>query len=60
MDKGVKRPKFTLRNWECGIICGPEQLGFDLDSFQILKHFMDVERALPLAQVGRPWILGEN
>ena len=60
MDKAAKKPKITLRNWECGIICRAELLGFGLNSWQILKRFVDVEHAVPVTQVGRPWILEEN
>jgi hypothetical protein len=60
MDKALQKPKITIRNWECGIICRPERLGFGGDSWHVLKQFVDIDRAVPVTEIGRPWILEEN
>jgi Tyrosyl-DNA phosphodiesterase len=60
MDKALQKPKITIRNWECGIICRPERLGFGSDSWHVLKQFVDIDRAVPVTEIGRPWILEEN
>jgi hypothetical protein len=46
----------TIRNWECGIVCLSEQVGFGSDSWDILRRFVVVEGALPVIKVGKPWI----
>ena len=60
MDKALRKPKITIRNWECGIICRAERLGFGGDSWHVLKQFVDIDRAAPVTELGRPWILEEN
>jgi len=58
-DRATKNLKIVIRNWECGILCSAEKLGFGSDSWNVLKRFMFVEEAAPVVQVGKPWILGE-
>jgi hypothetical protein len=55
-----KKAKVVIRNWECGVVCSPEKMGFGKDSLDILKRFMIVEGAVPVIQVGNPWIREEN
>ena len=59
-DRATKKPKIVIRNWECGIVCSAEKLGFGSDSWNVLKRFMFVDGAAPVVQVGKPWILGEG
>jgi hypothetical protein len=59
-DRATKKPKIVIRNWECGIVCSAEKLGFGSDSWNVLKRFMFVDGAAPVVQVGKPWILAES
>lgn len=59
-DRAKKKAKVVIRNWECGIVCSAERLGFANDSWNILKRFMVVGGAVPLVSVGRPWIREES
>ena len=59
-DRATKNLKIVIRNWECGILCSSEKLGFGSDSWNILKCFMFVDEAAPVVQIGKPWILGEG
>lgn len=59
MDRARKKPKLTIRNWECGIVCSTEKMGLGSDARDILKRFMSVERAVPVIEVGKPWIRGD-
>jgi len=59
-DRARKKAKIVIRNWECGIVSSTERLGFGKDSWDILKRFMVVEGAVPVMNVGRPWIREEN
>ena len=59
MDRATKKAKVVIRNWECGIVCTSERLGYGSNSWNILKRFMIVEEAVPVIQVGKPWILFE-
>jgi hypothetical protein len=59
-DRATKKPKIVIRNWECGIVCSAEKLGFGSDSWNVLKRFRFVDGAAPVVQVGKPWILGEG
>jgi len=54
-DRATKMAKLTIRNWECGIVCSAEKLGFG-ESWDILRKFMVFDDAVPVVQVGRPWI----
>lgn len=54
-DRATKMAKLTIRNWECGIVCSAEKLGFG-ESWDILRKFMVFDDAVPVLQVGRPWI----
>jgi hypothetical protein len=58
MDRAAKKPKIIIRNWECGIVCSTEKLGFGSDSWNILKRFVVLEEAVRIVEVGKPWILG--
>jgi hypothetical protein len=60
MDRARKLPKIVIRNWECGVVCSTEKMGFGLDSWNILRRFMVVDGAVPVIQVGEPWILEES
>ena len=60
MDRAKKLAKSVIRNWECGIVCSTEKMGFGLDSWDILRRFMKVDGAVPVVQVGDPWILADN
>jgi hypothetical protein len=59
-DRARKKAKMVIRNWECGIVCSTDRLGFGKDSWNILKQFMVVEGAVPVMDVGKPWIREEN
>lgn len=59
-DRSRKKAKIVIRNWECGIVCSTKRLGFGKDSWDILKQFMVVEGAVPVMNVGKPWIREEN
>ena len=54
MDRARKKPKMTIRNWECGIVGSCERFGFQEN---ILKQFMQLEKAV---QVEKPWIREAN
>jgi hypothetical protein len=58
-DRARKTAKLVIRNWECGIVCSAEKLGFG-DSWDILKRFMVLDKAVPVIQVGKPWIREEG
>ena len=60
LDRAAKKAKVVVRNWECGIVCSGDRLGFGSDSWGILKRFMIVDEAVPVIQVGEPWILQDN
>ena len=47
-DRATKKPKIVIRNWECGIVCSAEKLGFGSDSWNVLKRFMFVDGAAPI------------
>jgi len=57
MDRAQKKSKMVVRNWECGIVCSADRLGFGLNSWGILKRFMIVDG---VNQVAEPWIFQEN
>jgi hypothetical protein len=57
IDRAKKKPKVVIRNWECGIVCSPEKIGFGLDAWNILTRFIIVDGAQPVVKVGKPWIL---
>lgn len=59
-DRVKKKAKVVIRNWECGVVSSTEKMGFGNDSWDILKRFMIVEGAVPVIQVGKPWIREEN
>jgi hypothetical protein len=60
MDRAQKKPKVVIRNWECGVVSSPEKLGFGSDSWDILKRFMIVDGAVPVVDIGKPWIREES
>ena len=60
MDRAQKKAKIVIRNWECGIVCSSERMGFGSDSWNVLKRFMIVDEAVPVIQVGKPWIREES
>lgn len=55
-----KKAKIVIRNWECGVVCSADKMGFGSDAWNVLKCFMFVDEAVPVIQVGKPWILQEN
>ena len=57
MDRARKKPKMTIRNWECGIVCRADRLGFTGDNWDILKRCMYVDEAKVVVE---PWILEES
>ena len=59
-DRASKKAKMVIRNWECGIVCSTERMGFGKVSWDILKRFIVMEGAVPVIHVGRPWIREEN
>jgi hypothetical protein len=59
MDRARKKPKVVIRNWECGIVCSAEKFGF-ADSWDILRRFMELDQAVPVVHVGKPWIREES
>ena len=60
VDRTQKKAKIVIRNWECGIVCQSERMGFGSDSWNVLKRFIAVDEGVPVIQVGKPWILEEN
>jgi hypothetical protein len=60
MDRAQKKAKIVIRNWECGIVCSSERMGFGSDSWNVLKRFMIVDEAVPVIQAGKPWIREES
>ena len=60
MDRTQKKAKIVIRNWECGIVCSSERMGFGSDSWNVLKRFMIVDEAVPVIHIGKPWIQEES
>jgi hypothetical protein len=56
MDRARKKPKLVIRNWECGIVCSAEKMAFGIDSWNVLRQFIDVDGAVRVIDIGQPWI----
>ena len=59
-DMAQKKAKIVIRNWECGVVCSADKMGFGSDSWNVLKRFMFVDEAVPVIHVGKPWIREES